>query len=156
MKPELDKLGIKLFLVSIGTLERSKEFVKATGFPAENLFCDPDNISYDALSLKAGVGATFFSFETPLAIKKRMDEGRDGDLKEIMPRWTPWIPPKTEQAFQQGGIFVFEGTRCVLDHFDKATGAHADFAMVLDTAKNYNLAAEACAANPTPSTPPTQ
>ncbi len=30
--------GIKLFLVSIGTHARSKDFVEVTGFPAENLF----------------------------------------------------------------------------------------------------------------------
>lgn len=120
--------------------------LQATGFPAELLFCDPDNISYNALSLKQGVGLTFFSVETPLAIKKRMDEGTMGDLSEILPRWTPWVPPKTQQAFQQGGIFVFEGSRCVMDHFDKATGAHADFKMVLDAAKSYSQAADACAA----------
>ena len=38
VKPRLDERGIKLFLVSIGTHERSKEFVGVTGFPPEALF----------------------------------------------------------------------------------------------------------------------
>jgi hypothetical protein len=31
----------------------------------------------------------------------------------------------------QGGMFIFEGSRCVWSHFDQATGAHADFADVI-------------------------
>lgn len=59
VKPQLDASGTKLFLVSIGTWERSKEFVRVTGFPADLLFVDPDNATYDALGLYKGVGECF-------------------------------------------------------------------------------------------------
>ncbi|GLC33981.1 hypothetical protein PLESTB_000825100 [Pleodorina starrii] len=137
-------MGIKLFLVSIGTHARSKEFVEVTGFPADCLFADPDNALYDALGLVKGVGATFFSADTPFAIKRRMDEGRTGDLQDIMSRWQPWLPPKPDQAFQQGGVFLFEGDRAVLTHYDTATGAHADLQQLLGTAAKLAAATANC------------
>ena len=39
------------------------------------------------------------------------------------------------QAAQQGGVVVFDGTRCVLEHKDRATGAHIDLQRLLDAAK---------------------
>ncbi|KAG2445201.1 hypothetical protein HYH02_008669 [Chlamydomonas schloesseri] len=127
-------MGIKLFLVSIGTHARSKDFVEVTGFPAENLFADPNNDLYTALGLVKGVGATFLSVDTPLAIKRRMDTGNTADLMEILPRWQPWLPPKNDQGLQQGGMFLFNGDRTVLTHYDKATSDHADLAALLGVA----------------------
>ena len=40
----------------------------------------------------------------------------------------PW------QALQQGGMFIFEGERCLFSHTDKATSDHADLQEVLGTA----------------------
>lgn len=102
VKPSLDEQGIKLYLVSIGTWERSKEFVAVTGFPAENLFVDPETATYEALGLVKGVGETFFTINTPLSIKKRMDEGKTGDLQDVMAKWQPWTPPRMDQSLQQG------------------------------------------------------
>lgn len=34
-----------------------------TGFPADLLLCDPDNVTYTSLGLKKGVRQTFFSYE---------------------------------------------------------------------------------------------
>lgn len=45
-----------------------------------------------------------------------------------------------DQAFQQGGMFVFDGPNCVWSHFDKATGAHADLAEVLGVARTISTA----------------
>jgi hypothetical protein len=64
-----------------------------------------------------------------------------GDLKDVMSRWKPWVPPKQDQAFQQGGMFVFKGNQCVWCHYDKATGAHADLAQVLGVAAEQVAAA---------------
>ncbi|PNH01460.1 hypothetical protein TSOC_012650 [Tetrabaena socialis] len=137
VKPKLDEMGIKLFLVRReGDLSRRG----VTGFPADLLFADPGNALYDALGLVRGVGATFFSADTPLAIKRRMDEGRTGDLGDVLSRWQPWLPPKSEQAYQQGGLFLFEGERTLLSHYDKATGAHADFAQLLGLAEQLAAA----------------
>ncbi len=44
-------------------LQRGLEFVEKTGFPADHLLADPDNITYDALQFKKGVMLTFFSAE---------------------------------------------------------------------------------------------
>mmetsp|Transcript_5815 Transcript_5815/g.15496 ORF Transcript_5815/g.15496 Transcript_5815/m.15496 type:complete len:114 (+) Transcript_5815:496-837(+) len=101
-------------------------FVEVTGFPETNLFVDPENITYTALGLAKGVGQTFFSWDTPLAFKERIEQGRMGDLAEIMPRWQPWVPPKQDQAFQQGGMLVFEGDKVLFSHKDPSTSAHAD------------------------------
>jgi hypothetical protein len=46
------------------------------------------------------------------------------------------------QAFQQGGMFLFEGDRTVLTHYDPATAAHADLNQLLATAAQ--LATTAC------------
>lgn len=35
------------------------------------------------------------------------------------------------QAFQQGGVVIFQGKEQVWSHYDKATGAHADLDLVL-------------------------
>lgn len=121
-------------MVSIGTHERSKEFVGVTGFPPDALFADPNSDTYKALGLVKSVQNTFFKWDTPVAIKKRLDEGRMGDLQDVLSRWIPWLPPKQDQAFQQGGMFVFEGERTLFSHRDTATGAHADFAEVLGAA----------------------
>lgn len=87
---------------------------------------------------------TFFSFSTPLAIKARMDSGATKDLESILPTWQKegmWVPPKLEQSLQQGGLFLFEGARCVFNHFDPSTGAHADLKAVAAVAGQ--LAADA-------------
>lgn len=49
------------------------------------------------------------SRETPLAIKARIDSGQtDVLMKEVLPNWEPWLPPKQDQAFLQGGMLIFE------------------------------------------------
>lgn len=139
MKPQLDAAGVKLFLVSIGTWERSIEFAEVTGFPRESLLADPESVTYEALGLVKGVRQTFFAKETAFSFLGRMRKS-DGmaDLKDILSRWKPWIPPKQDQAFQQGGMFIFDGAECVWSHYDQATGAHADFADVMKVADSIN------------------
>jgi len=131
IKPTLDAQGVKLFFVSIGPWERSKDFVSVTEFPAENLLADPESKTYEALGLVKGVGQTFFNPQSALAFMRRFKDGTIKDLQNILPRWIPWVPPKQDQALQQGGMFVFEGERCVWCQYDQATGAHADLQVVL-------------------------
>ena len=103
--PALDAAGVDLFLVSIGTPERAKDFVRVTGFPPERLFADPTSATYAALGLVKGVGQTFFSWRTPLAFKARIERpGGMDDLKDVLTRWEPWIPPRQDQALQQGAL----------------------------------------------------
>lgn len=65
--PKLEAAGVKLFLVSIGTWERSIEFAEVTGFPREALLADPDSVTYEALGLVKGVRQTFFGREVRAA-----------------------------------------------------------------------------------------
>ena len=46
-----------------------------------------------------------------------------------------FIPPKQDQAFNQGGTFLFDGPTTVFAHFDAGTGAHSDIQTVIDMAK---------------------
>ena len=95
--------------------------------PPQLLYADPDNGCYDALRLRAGWGPTFLSPATAFAMKKRFEEDGAASLRtDVLPSWQPWIPPKLEQSLQQGGSFVFRGRDAVFEHYDEATGAHAE------------------------------
>lgn len=138
MLPALSEKQVKLYFVSIGTPERGLEFVDKTGFPAELLLCDPDGTTFSALNFKKGVLQTFFSIETPLAIWKRIREGKAGDIKAVLGSWVKaqweqgiWNPPKQDQALQQGGALIFHGRNVLLAHKDKATSAHIDLDLLL-------------------------
>lgn len=103
-----------------------------------------ESATYEALGLVKGVGQTFLSWDTPLAIKRRMDSGQTKDLQDVLSRWEPWIPPKQDQAFQQGGVLVFEGSRLLFSHYDKATADHADLKMVLGVSLAGLAAGDSC------------
>jgi len=49
-----------------------------------------------------------------------------GDLFRVLEKWKDavYLPPKQEQAFQQGGTFVFKGEDTVYAQYDVSTGAH--------------------------------
>jgi hypothetical protein len=73
---------------------------------------------------------TAFSF-----LQRMRTPGGMDDIKDVLRRWKLWVPPRQDQAFQQGGMLVFDNERCVWSHFDQATGAHAEFAAVLGVAQ---------------------
>lgn len=118
VKPLLDEMGVGLKFVSIGTTEKAELFAKETEFPMENLYADLENECYDALGFYKGLGRTFFNKETPASIKKRTDEGKDEDLKKILPKYKPLLPPKLSQGLQQGGLYVFAGEKTVFEYKD--------------------------------------
>lgn len=47
--------------MTIGSPERGLEFAELTSYPAENLLADPENVTYDALSLKNNTLDTYFN-----------------------------------------------------------------------------------------------
>jgi hypothetical protein len=52
-----------------------------------------------------------------------------------------FIPPKQDQAFLQGGTFIFDKDDTIYAHYDESTGAHSDIQEVIDLAtKRVNLA----------------
>ncbi|KAK9820381.1 hypothetical protein WJX72_009668 [[Myrmecia] bisecta] len=74
---------------------------------------------------------TFFNPLTPLAIGKRVLKDGAKELREVLTNWKPFNPPKLGQALQQGGAIIFDGKEVVWQHYDTATGAHADPELIL-------------------------
>lgn len=68
---------------------------------------------------------------------------KDGakDLLDVFKHWKPWIPPKREQGFQQGGTFAFDGDDVLYSFYDPSTGVHAPFDDYLATVGCAPLAA---------------
>ena len=117
-----------LYAVGIGTFEKARLVADHVGYSSDKLLADPDNVLYDALSLNAGLQRTFFNPATPYAILDRLTSQKMGDLNAVLGRWKDAfiIPPKQKQAFNQGGLFVFDGDDSVFVHYDASTGAHGD------------------------------
>ena len=123
---------MKLVIVSIGVPEKGKALCEHLAVAdGENfVFVDPSNALYDDLGLNKSVARTFFNPATPLAFKDRLfREGSmfSSELTEVLSKWKDafYIPPKQDQAFNQGGAFIFDDDRTVYAHYDEATAAHA-------------------------------
>lgn len=123
---------MKLVIVSIGVPEKGKALCEHLAVAdGENfVFVDPSNALYDGLDLNKSVARTFFNPATPLAFKDRLfREGSmfSSELTEVLSKWKDafYIPPKQDQAFNQGGAFIFDDDRTVYAHYDEATAAHA-------------------------------
>jgi len=140
---ELEGMGIRLVMVSIGKPEKGQELVSHLELGDDRgsnyLFVDPENDLYDALDLNRGVQRTFFHPGTPFAMLDRFTQ-KDGtkDLGNVLSKWSKaiYIPPKQEQAFLQGGSFVFDGSKTLFSHYDPSTAAHAKIDRVIDISIN--------------------
>lgn len=137
---ELKEVGVELVMVSIGTPENGKKLVEHLSVPemSNNLYVDPENALYNSLELNKGLKETFFSPGTPFSFLRRFTE-RDGtkELSEVLKKWSAavYLPPRQDQALNQGGTFVFEGDQTVFAHYDESTGAHSNIEEVIDLAK---------------------
>lgn len=148
--PVLDDNGIELAVVCIGSLESGRTFVERTGLPSDKLFVDDskETEAYKALGTRnsqrnletnkqifEGIGS-MWSQATNDAIKER---GRDdlnsvtGNLFKPGP-YKPLMPNSIEATLVQGGSFVFDGNRVLLEHFDESSGAHISVEDLLDAA----------------------
>ena len=101
--------------------------------------------TYEALDLNFGLKQTFFSPSTPFAFRDRIfglnglaESSTSGlkDLFQVLSKWSKavYIPPKSEQSFQQGGAFIFKGDETLFAHYDASTGAHVDPEMAVKKA----------------------
>lgn len=140
--------GISLAIVSIGKPEVGKDLVQHLQIPdgEDFLFVDPSNEAYDNLDLNRGVSRTFFNPATPMAFGRRVLEGKSmlsEELSEVLSKWKDafYSPPKREQAFYQGGAFLFSGDKTVYAHYDEATAAHAVPDEMIDMAVKTAVAA---------------
>jgi len=68
---------------------------------------------YSALHLNSGID-TFITPETAFTFRDRIfgfNNRKDGmgDLIKVLGQWKEaiYVPPRPEQAFQQGGVFIF-------------------------------------------------
>ena len=138
---ELESRGVNLVMVSIGLPGKGQKLIDHLEFKngEKYLFVDPENAMYDALNLNFGVQRTFFDINIPFAFLDRITS-KDGlkALGEILSKWNKafFIPPKTDQAFNQGGTFVFDGERAVFAHYDPSTAAHAPVDQVMEVVNN--------------------
>jgi len=136
--------GVDLVIVSIGKPEvLGEKLLKHLDVDdgEDWIFVDPENKLYDALELNSGIETTFFSIETPFAFRDRFfgSNGRkDGmkDLLDVLGKWKDavYAPPKSEQAFQQGGVFIFKGADTAFAYYDAAVGTHLEVARAVDRA----------------------
>ena len=123
----------RILAVGIGTPEKAQEFCKLTSIPKDILYSDADNEVYDALDLlKSNPISLLTDVRTPLAMAKRLKDGKGDFLKEALTNWKPWIPPKLEQGLNQGGAFVIRGDgSLVYGRKDPATGDHVKLETLL-------------------------
>lgn len=129
---ELLAADVTLAIISIGKPEVGKKLLEHLEVPdGEKLFfVDPDNEAYDNLDLNRGVASTFFSPATPWAFGRRVLDGKPmltEELSAVLSKWKDavYIPPRTDQAFYQGGAFLFSDAETIYAHYDEATAAHA-------------------------------
>ena len=119
--------------MGIGSPEKALEFCELTSLPREVLYSDADNIMYDALNLlKNDPVSLMTDVRTPLAMAKRIRDGKGTYLRTALTNWKPWIPPKLDQGLQQGGAFVFTSDGSLkYSRRDPATGDHVDLDTLL-------------------------
>ena len=149
--PALDKNGVKLFIVGIGSLESGQEFSERTGFPMDMLLVDESeeteayksigtrnsqrNVENKNKQIFEGV-QSMWSSATTEAIK---DRGRD-DLNAITGSlfkpgiYKPMMPKTIEATLVQGASFVFDGKNVLLEHYDESSGAHVSVEDLLEAA----------------------
>lgn len=127
--------GMNLILVSVGTPEKAKLLLDHLDVTI-NLYVDPTNAAYDALDLRRGIDRTFGNINTPLAFLDRWKRQDTGNLQEVLQKWFNafYIPPERDQAFLQGGTFIFRNGTTVYAHYDPSTAAHASLERVLELA----------------------
>jgi len=137
--PALDQAGVKLIFVAIGDEDKAVEFCRATGFPPERLFCDPEARCYQALRFRKG-NDTGFNLKSIPAFRARQDRDNGRDLKDVMRKmWEAkaiWRPPRLEFVLAQGGMQVLQGRTTLFSHYDPAVGVHADMDVVTRVARD--------------------
>eukprot|EP00898_Chlorokybus_atmophyticus_P007262 jgi/Chlat1/7537/Chrsp62S07031 len=127
VKPLLDDAGVKLVVLSVGKPESAVTFCERVPFPTEHLYADPDKSVYDTLKLYRSLGRTFANPATPKALLQRGLKA----VSEAAKNYTLIMPAQRDDAFQQGGMFIFEGQKVLFAHRDEGTADHAKMKDIL-------------------------
>jgi len=148
--PALNQNGIGLVVVGIGSVESGRTFGERTGLPTEMLLVDESEQSeaYMAVGTRnsqrdlktnkqvfEGIGS-MWGQATNDAIKER---GRD-DLNSVTGSlfnpgpFKPLMPKSIEATLVQGGSFVFDGNKVLMEHYDESSGAHISVEDLLEAA----------------------
>lgn len=126
-------------MVSIGKPEVGLELMRHLG--VENgeqfIFADAENATYDSLGLNKSF-RNFISPATAFSFRDRIFGNKMGELYEALGKWKDaiYLPPKTTQAFNQGGTFILTDDKVVFAHYDESTGAHVEIDKVFNLASD--------------------
>jgi len=153
--PALEKAGVGLAVVGIGSLDAGDTFATRTEFPKSMLYVDDSDESetYRAAGTRntkrkpdgkadfEGIGS-MWSQATNDALKERGKADLDaitgslfnpGIYKPLMPKGST-MTRSMEKTMVQGGSFVFEGDDVLFEHYDESSGAHAGIDDILKAA----------------------
>lgn len=123
----MEAAGYKLVILSIGKPESGKEFCERVPVPEDLLYLDLERNVYRSLEMYEGLSRTFFNAATPMAIMRNGME----EFKKAVENYTMFVPPKPDDAFQQGGLLIIDGDKVLYSHKDEGTADHAPMADVL-------------------------
>mmetsp|Transcript_66061 Transcript_66061/g.213056 ORF Transcript_66061/g.213056 Transcript_66061/m.213056 type:complete len:175 (-) Transcript_66061:32-556(-) len=154
--PELEKAGVRLLVVGIGTAESAREFATEVGLPPEIVFGDEEAAAYKAVRLvnsdfeedgrKRGMrmmtGKTFEAITSrangrPVSFFGLFDIpflATNDDLEQAKEIYKPLVPQgenSLDKTLVQGGMLVFKGDEQVYQHRDTSVGVHAEIERVL-------------------------
>lgn len=155
-QPELEKAGVKLFVIGVGTAKSAKEFAEQVGLSPEIVFGDRDAAAYQSVKFVntnfeedgRKRGMRMMSDKGTAAIKSRAN-GRNlsffglfdipflatnDDLEQALKIYKP-LMPDGEKSFDlslvQGGAFAFRGEQELFRHRDTSVGVTADLSRVM-------------------------
>ena len=153
--PALEKAGVGLAVVGIGSLDAGETFASRTEFPKSMLYVDDSDESetYRAAGTRntkrkpdgkadfEGIGS-MWSQATNDALKTRGKKDLDAITGSLFKPgiYTPLMPKGStmtrsmEKTMVQGGSFVFEGDDVLFEHYDESSGAHAGIDDILKAA----------------------
>lgn len=154
--PELEKTGVKLVAIGIGTAESGREFASQVGLPSDMVFVDEQAAAYRALKLVntnfdedgRQRGMRMLTAKTFESIQNRANgrpwsffglfdipwSATNDDLEKAKEIYKPLMPTgddAMDKTMIQGGTLAFKGPQQVFNHRDTSVGVHAEFEKVL-------------------------
>jgi hypothetical protein len=145
-----NQIGVSV--ISIGKPEVGKAVCQHLELvdPKSWIYSDPTSALYEAIDLNSGL-KNFITIDTAFTFRDRflgLNNRQDGmsELMDVLGKWknAVYTPPRSDQAFQQGGVLIFAGEKddLVFAHYDASTGAHLEAEAVFQKAFDVALVKE--------------